>query len=48
MIPRYAEWTSPMIIFLQKNNFFEWGSDQMLKLEKIEKTFCHQQAINNA
>ena len=27
MIPKYAEWTSSIIIFLQKNKKYEWGPD---------------------
>ena len=48
MIPKYAEWTSSMINFLQKNKKFEWGPNQVLKWAKLKKkTFCHQQTINN-
>ena len=39
MIPKYAEWTSPMTNFLQKNKKFEWGPDQVLKLGKLKKHF---------
>ena len=40
MIPRYAEWTSSMINFLQKNKKFEWGPDQTLGLTKLKKHFA--------
>ena len=39
MIPRYAEWTSSMKFFLQKNKKFEWGPDQALGLAKLKKHF---------
>ena len=37
MIPKYAEWTSSMIDFLQKNKKFEWGPNQVLGLAKLKK-----------
>ena len=37
MIPKYAEWISSMINFLQKNKKFEWGPDQVLELAKLKK-----------
>ena len=40
MIPKYAEWISSMIIFLQKNKTFEWGPDQVLGLAKLKKHFA--------
>ena len=40
MIPKYAEWISSMINFLQKNNFFEWGPDQILGLTKLKQHFA--------
>ena len=40
MIPKYAEWTSSMINFLQKNIFFEWGPDQVSGLAKLKKHFA--------
>ena len=39
MIPKYAEWISSMTNLLQKNNFFEWGPDQVLGLAKLKKKF---------
>ena len=40
MIPKYVEWISSMTDFLQKNQNFEWGSDQMLGLAKLKKHFA--------
>ena len=40
MIPRYAEWTSLIFFFFQKNIFFEWGPDQVLRLAKLKKHFA--------
>ena len=40
MIPKYAEWTSSMTNFLQKNKKFEWGPDQTLGLTKLKKHFA--------
>ena len=40
MIPRYAEWTSSMTDFLQKDKKFEWGPDQALGLENFKKHFA--------
>ena len=40
MIPKYAEWTSSMTDFLQKNKKFEWGPDQILRLAKLKKHFA--------
>ena len=39
MIPKYAEWTSSMTNFLQKNKKIEWGPDQVLGLAKLKKHF---------
>ena len=40
MIPKYAEWTSSMTDFLQKDKKFEWGPDQTSKLAKLKKHFA--------
>ena len=40
MISKYAEWTSSMINFLQKDKKFEWGSDQVSGLAKLKKHFA--------
>ena len=40
MIPKYAEWTSSMTDFLQKNKKFEWRPDQALGLTKLKKHFA--------
>ena len=40
MTPKYAEWISSITDFLQKNNFFEWGPDQVSKLIKLKKHFA--------
>ena len=40
IIPKYAEWTSSMINFLQKDKKFEWGPDQVLGLAKLKKHFA--------
>ena len=45
MIPKYAEWISSIVDFLQKSQKFEWGPDQVLRLAKLKKNVTNRPLV---
>ena len=45
IIPKYAKWTSTITDLLTKNNFFEWGLNQAIKLMQFKKYFVRNRQL---